>query len=55
MNGYDILPPPSLNSRKWLYELKHQIVEAKNRGEAVKMTVQRAVILGFPLLRVNYM
>ena len=29
-----------LNSRKWLYELKHLIVEAKARGEAIKMTVQ---------------
>ena len=29
-----------LNSRKWLYELKQRIVEAKNRGEPVKMTVQ---------------
>ncbi len=29
-----------LNSRKWLYELKRRIVEAKDRGEAIKMTVQ---------------
>ena len=29
-----------LNSRKWLYELKHRIVEAKDRGEAIKLTVR---------------
>ena len=29
-----------LNSRKWLYELKQRIVEAKDRGEPVRMTVQ---------------
>ena len=29
-----------LNSRKWLNELKRRIVEAKDRGEAIKMTVQ---------------
>ena len=29
-----------LNSRKWLQELKTQIVEAKDRGESVRMTVQ---------------
>lgn len=29
-----------LNSRKWLYELKHRIVEAKDRGEAVWLTIQ---------------
>ena len=29
-----------LNSRKWLYELKRLIVEAKDRGEPVRMTVQ---------------
>ena len=28
-----------LNSRKWLYELKHRIVEAKDRGEAVWLTI----------------
>ena len=29
-----------LNSRKWLHELKQRIVEAKDRGEAIRMTVQ---------------
>jgi len=29
-----------LNSRKWLYELKHRIVEAKDRGEAVWLTIR---------------
>ena len=29
-----------LESRKWLYELKQKIVEAKNRGEAVWMTIK---------------
>ena len=29
-----------LESRKWLYELKKKIVEAKNRGEAVWMTIR---------------
>ena len=29
-----------LNSRKWLYELKHCIVEAKARGEPVWLTIQ---------------
>ena len=29
-----------LNSRKWLYELKHRIVEAKDRGEAVWLTIK---------------
>ena len=29
-----------LNSRKWLYELKHHIVEAKDRGEAVWLTIK---------------
>ncbi len=29
-----------LNSRKWLYELKHCIVEAKDRGEVVWLTIQ---------------
>ena len=29
-----------LESRKWLYELKMKIVEAKGRGEAVWITVQ---------------
>ena len=29
-----------LNSRKWLYELKHCIVEAKARDEAVWLNVQ---------------
>ena len=29
-----------LNSRKWLYELKHRIVEAKDRGEAVWLTIE---------------
>ena len=29
-----------LNSRKWLYELKHRIVEAKDRGEAVWLFVK---------------
>ncbi|MBQ5937799.1 MAG: hypothetical protein IJL50_08170 [Bacteroidaceae bacterium] len=29
-----------LNSRKWLYELKHCIVEAKARGEPVWLTVK---------------
>ena len=34
-----------LNSLKWLNKLKHRVVEAKGQGEAIKMTVQRAVIL----------
>jgi len=29
-----------LDSRKWLYELKQKIVEAKDRGEAVWITVK---------------
>jgi hypothetical protein len=29
-----------LESRKWLYELKQKIVEAKNRGEAVWLTIK---------------
>ena len=29
-----------LDSRKWLYELKRKIVEAKDRGEAVWLTVE---------------
>ena len=29
-----------INSRKWLYELKQRIVEAKDRGEAVWITVR---------------
>ncbi len=29
-----------LDSRKWLYELKQKIVEAKDRGEAVWITVR---------------
>ena len=29
-----------LNSRKWLYELKRLIVEAKDRGEAVWLTIK---------------
>ena len=29
-----------LDSRKWLYELKHCIVEAKARGEPVWLTIQ---------------
>ena len=29
-----------LDSRKWLYELKRKIVEAKDRGEAVWITVK---------------
>ena len=29
-----------LDSRKWLYELKQKIVEAKNRGEAVWLTIK---------------
>ena len=29
-----------LNSRKWLYKLKHRIVEAKDRGEAVWLTIR---------------
>ena len=29
-----------LDSRKWLYELKQRIVEAKDRGEAVWITVK---------------
>ena len=29
-----------LESRKWLYELKQKIVEAKNRGEAVWLTIE---------------
>ena len=28
-----------INSRKWLYELKQRIVEAKGRGEAVWITI----------------
>ena len=29
-----------INSRKWLYELKQRIVEAKDRGEAVWITIR---------------
>ena len=29
-----------LDSRKWLYELKQKIVEAKDRGEAVWLTIK---------------
>ena len=29
-----------LESRKWLYELKQKIVEAKNRGEPVWLTIK---------------
>jgi len=29
-----------LELRKWLYELKQQIVEAKDRGEAVWITIR---------------
>ena len=29
-----------LDSRKWLYELKQKIVEAKARGEAVWLTIK---------------
>ena len=29
-----------LNSRKWLYELKQRIVEAKDRGEGVWLIIQ---------------
>ena len=29
-----------LESRKWLYELKQKIVEAKNKGEAVWLTIK---------------
>ena len=29
-----------INSRKWLYELKQKIVEAKDRGEAVWITIR---------------
>ena len=29
-----------LESRKWLYELKQKIVEAKGRGEAVWLTIK---------------
>ena len=29
-----------LESRKWLYELKMKIVEAKNRGESVWLTIK---------------
>ena len=29
-----------LESRKWLYELKQKIVEAKDRGEAVWLTIR---------------
>jgi hypothetical protein len=29
-----------LESRKWLYELKQKIVEAKDRGEGVWLTVR---------------
>jgi hypothetical protein len=29
-----------LESRKWLYELKQKIVEAKNRGEPVWLTIR---------------
>ena len=29
-----------LESRKWLYELKQKIIEAKGRGEAVWLTVK---------------
>ena len=29
-----------LDSRKWLYELKQKIVEAKDRGEAVWITIK---------------
>ncbi|MBO4549258.1 MAG: hypothetical protein J5733_00880 [Bacteroidaceae bacterium] len=29
-----------LNSLKWLNKLKRRIVEAKGRGEAIKMTVR---------------
>ncbi len=29
-----------LDSRKWLYELKRKIVEAKDRGEAVWLTIR---------------
>ena len=29
-----------LDSRKWLYELKQEIVEAKDRGEAVWITIK---------------
>ena len=29
-----------INSRHWLYELKHRIVEAKDRGEAVWITIR---------------
>ena len=29
-----------LESRKWLYELKQKIVEAKDKGEAVWLTIK---------------
>jgi len=29
-----------LESRKWLYELKQKIIEAKDKGEAVWLTVK---------------
>jgi hypothetical protein len=29
-----------LESRKWVYELKQKIVEAKARGEAVWLTIR---------------
>jgi hypothetical protein len=29
-----------LESRKWLYELKQKIVEAKNRGEPIWLTIR---------------
>jgi uncharacterized membrane protein YfbV (UPF0208 family) len=29
-----------LESRKWLYELKQKIVEAKDKGEAVWLTIR---------------
>jgi hypothetical protein len=29
-----------LESRKWLYELKQKIVEAKDRGEPVWLTIR---------------